>query len=361
MSQHNHQSHQHFVPRVYLQNFAKKEGNKSFIEAYNKRTNNPPSSKSIRDICVKKDFYTLKPGEGLRDLSLEKFYHKKIENIYPSVYKALTDPTVITVDPATHEYMVFTIYSFLIRTVAFNKLLRAEFNSNIQNFKFGNEIVIEIFNVQLRLPKRYDEDIKTGKIDFICHLVSLEMLKHLVICKSTSPICVYKIDDYELVTSDNPVTVYDPHNTVISIDNKEFITKFAIDRKHYVQILPTSAGISNGYISRSNRDKWFARALNDDTHANADMWVLGHESFLQNHLDFQLHQEDFQDEIAALEEIRRVQLNESIRLEQILSSYGTLSGETAKQVARMTAMKEFENDETVKRLGLILRNSGFSV
>ena len=63
--------HQHFIPRTYLKHF-KNSFDSQHINTFNKIENKFVDNIGINDICVEKDFYTLKNLSGDDKLALEE-------------------------------------------------------------------------------------------------------------------------------------------------------------------------------------------------------------------------------------------------------------------------------------------------
>ena len=82
---------QHYVPRVYLKNFATQVGKEFFINVFDKIENRYFKA-NIKKICSETDFYTLPKGSIASEdiLAIEKIYSTAIEPMYNRAYKILT-------------------------------------------------------------------------------------------------------------------------------------------------------------------------------------------------------------------------------------------------------------------------------
>src|SRR5947207_12332298 len=80
----------HYVPKVYLDKFAKQRGDEYYICALEKQTGNifNPNTKKI---CVETDLYLLEGSTEKERQLIEKLYHELFEEGYNSIHKILVD------------------------------------------------------------------------------------------------------------------------------------------------------------------------------------------------------------------------------------------------------------------------------
>ncbi|GEM_PF-6199528 len=88
--------HQHFIPRTYLKYF-KNSPDSELINAFNKE-NNVYKDIGLKDVCVEKNFYTLKHLKGEDSLVIEEYFDKEIERKFDKIYNLLITQKLRTVD-----------------------------------------------------------------------------------------------------------------------------------------------------------------------------------------------------------------------------------------------------------------------
>lgn len=94
---------QHYVPKAYLKNFAKKQGRSYMIDVYDKK-NNRFFKSNIKGICAEKDIYTLNSNSEIAKdkLAIENLYSRFIEPAYNDSYKILINPNVSEITQFQH-------------------------------------------------------------------------------------------------------------------------------------------------------------------------------------------------------------------------------------------------------------------
>lgn len=108
---------QHFIPRSYLNNFAKHEKpDKYFVFA---RRKEGVIKISTKDICVEKNLYTLPTNEQTKKFAIEKFYADNVDSVFPEVYRILTNDSLVSIDFETRLKIINTALSLYFRTPKF--------------------------------------------------------------------------------------------------------------------------------------------------------------------------------------------------------------------------------------------------
>lgn len=107
---------QHYVPRVYLKNFAEKRGTEYFVDVFNKESNSFFPT-NIKKICAGKDFYTLDDSKThVNDsLAIEKLYAKGFEPMYDRVYKLLTNENIIVINDLQRAEILLATFQLYMR------------------------------------------------------------------------------------------------------------------------------------------------------------------------------------------------------------------------------------------------------
>src|SRR5688572_12597068 len=110
-------THQHFIPRTYLQRFSISiSADKHFLTALNKQNGKVIKSISIRDVCVETDFYTLKHLSGDEKYKIEDFFSENVESKYPDVYKLLVTDKKEVISETERVHILYTTLSMYFRT-----------------------------------------------------------------------------------------------------------------------------------------------------------------------------------------------------------------------------------------------------
>jgi hypothetical protein len=107
---------QHFVPRVYLKNFAEKRGSEYYVDVYDKTTDKVFNT-NITNICAERDLYTLDEESTLSadKLVIEKFYAIGFEPMYDRIFKLLTDDTIFDLTDLQRIEILLSIFQLYMR------------------------------------------------------------------------------------------------------------------------------------------------------------------------------------------------------------------------------------------------------
>lgn len=107
---------QHYVPRVYLKNFAERRGSEYFVDVFNKETQSFFPT-NIKKICAGKDFYTLDDNNAAANdsLAIEKLYAKGFEPMYDRVYKLLTNEKITTINDLERVEILLATFQLYMR------------------------------------------------------------------------------------------------------------------------------------------------------------------------------------------------------------------------------------------------------
>jgi hypothetical protein len=107
---------QHYVPRVYLKNFATKVGKEFFIDVFDK-IDNRYFKANIKKVCSESDFYTLSKDTSVAKdiLAIEKVYGEHIEPMYSRAYKILTDDNISKISDMQRIEIILGVLHFRMR------------------------------------------------------------------------------------------------------------------------------------------------------------------------------------------------------------------------------------------------------
>src|SRR6478752_10280578 len=124
---------QHYVPRVYLKNFAKAKGRDYYVNVYDK-INDRYFETNIKNICSETNLYTLDENNRVAKhvLSVEKIYSDFIEPIYAKAYSILTNEEIFYISDLQRVEILVGLFQFYYRNpIIFRKSLKIHLE-NIQ-------------------------------------------------------------------------------------------------------------------------------------------------------------------------------------------------------------------------------------
>jgi hypothetical protein len=90
---------QHYVPRVYLKNFATKKGEEFYVDVFDKEQERHFTT-NTRNICALKDIYTLSEDQKVANdvLAMEKMYSDHFEPMFQKSYDLLVNDNFVTMN-----------------------------------------------------------------------------------------------------------------------------------------------------------------------------------------------------------------------------------------------------------------------
>jgi len=366
---HRIMKHQHFIPRSFLRNFAEGDEGKHFVDIYSKTSGKLKSPISIADVCVNKNIYTIpEPKEGDK-YYLEKFYAKHVDSVYPEVYELLTNDKITTVTGEQRLKIINCCLSLYFRTPKFLNAYNDLTDEVIDNLashadKESGIIKAKVLDESLEFHISEIEDVKrqlrvkNKKIFISTHLQAWqEYVKH----KLNSGIAVYQLeDDIDLITSDNPVNIHPIHGGNFTLFDPDNIISLALDRRHFLTIMPTSVGEDYHEIHRGYRNKWFALTTNSETAENAENWLIGYPGTINRHLQDQIHHNQITSENLQAVEDHKLMLSEMNELMEIINQVGGIYHQrVANKVREMRKLSIFENDRNFDNIIEELAKHGF--
>ena len=242
----------HYVPKVYLEKFAKQRGNEHYIYALEKQTGKifTPNTKNI---CVETDLYLLEGAtEGERQM-IENLYNELFESQYDKIYKILIDDSRDTITmEERYEIISFVVSMFYRNNVwnnGYNKLIDetlakayAMSKANEKDSFFFGEQEVSIVGKSLEDLQKENRDkdrqmIALNSIQRIFELTRMRVVNDVV--------TVVKTDDL-IVTSDNPILFRGENLNVrpIPIDPNNTLS-LPIDDYHLLQLRPWDNKLDN--------------------------------------------------------------------------------------------------------------------
>jgi len=361
--------HQHFIPRSYLNNFAKKEGDKRFIGAKDKNADDIKTV-STRDICVEKNLYTIPETQNENKFAIEHFYADNVDAKFPEIYELLTDKGITDIDLATKTNIISVVLSLYFRTPKFlnqeNKILEELVRAAHKQSK-GGDFIIEYAGEEITIyPEEVEQIIKEKKennrIKFLSqHLSAYEAF---VRSKLKDGISVYHIvDDSEFITSDNPVIIRpytDPTDKNFNPDeyNNKDINPFdkrntihvPIDSKTLLTILPNFDNYPDFKIRRLDKTKYDTLMYNHDVERYAERWILGSAEIIASHVKDQIEfDKPTPQNMVMLEDYKEktIQLKE---LYELISERGIQDAYVIEKAKYMETLKSVKEDTNFLRI-----------
>lgn len=261
---------QHFVPRVYLKNFATKIKNGYFINTFDK-IENRYFRPNIKNICSEIDFYTLPTDNSFTKdlLFIENFYAKSIEPTYSKVYNILTNNNIFEITNAQRIEIVLAVLHLHMRNP--KVLKRALFRHSTEISKLCKESVekgikgITYLNEDFSFREWNNDSI----VKYFFKNTTKEFKeKHLTITNSIVDFHKFaKIEvnitrgDAHFLTSDNPLALEDfitkqeepflKSTEFILPLNKHFIVKLYHDNTKEINVIRRGF-IPNGNVNMIN-------------------------------------------------------------------------------------------------------------
>lgn len=202
---------QHYVPRVYLKNFATKRKKGYFVDVYDK-TNERRFTTNIKNICGELHLYTLDENKHKDPFIIENIYSRIFEPIYDEVYRNLINDRLIQINPIIRDRILGAVFQLYFRN---SKILLDAIESHTSNIrtifhqtKKANQGAFRYFDYEFYTLKDLEVQIQ----EFEDHLRESFKLDHakgfynLMKKNDSQIICVYKvIDDSKFLTCDNPL------------------------------------------------------------------------------------------------------------------------------------------------------------
>ena len=273
---------QHYVPKVYLRNFAQKKGSEYYVDVFDIDTQRKFNT-NISNICAEKDLYTLEDNNLKRDkLIVEKFYADQIEPLYKKSYDILTNNKISYISDQLRLEILFGIFQLYTRNPQILKLSLKIHTNNIdhiyQNAISNNEKGITYGNIDFSFREWNKEQIlkhieeKLTKEFKERHLIGT---KDVIEFHQKSKIVVAVIkDNSNFITSDNPLTFQDitTKNNHPLLKSKEFT--IPLNPKFALTILHDNTKKSNT-IYRHFIPNGSVSAINSDIEKQCTRFLIG--------------------------------------------------------------------------------------
>ncbi|QQM25334.1 DUF4238 domain-containing protein [Elizabethkingia sp. M8] len=285
---------QHYVPKVYLKNFGKKNKRNYTIEVYDKQEKK--FFKVLTDnILSITNLYTLDlPNKKSENpLIVENVYSDFIEPMFDRAMKILFDEKRTYINNFERSEIIISILHLLYRNPHVFSRMIDEHIINIQNlydealkankseFHYLDETyIIENFNIEVI---RCDVSSKIEKIFRENHLdltaAFSEMHEFLIIEVHTIE------DDSTFFTNDNPIFFEDiTFNKSNNPFKKTVEFSLPLSKKHFVKLFHDKNMIVN-YIYRQKISNFSVSLINNETISKAKRFVICNENDYQKFLE----------------------------------------------------------------------------
>jgi len=312
---------QHYIPKSYLRNFSLKDK----LEAYSKKQNKSIGEVGINNICIEKNLYTIPNVPDDSKYKLEEYYANEIDSLYPEIHDLLVNEKVSYITTKQRVEIILTSLALYFRTPksinAFNELTDKIFEDALRYADKDGIVRLTLDDEKIEFHKSEIEIVKKenrvrNKFQFLTS--HLKYLHKLVDYKLKCGLSVFKIvDDFELITSDNPVTIRSVQGRPFNLFDPTNIINIPIDRKYFLTIFPNAENGLTDRLFRGNRDKWFALTTNYSVVEHAEDWLLGYPGAVSKYfLDMATYDKVNEDnlmEVSRMKE-RAKQLHEVLKI-----------------------------------------------
>jgi hypothetical protein len=289
---------QHFIPKSYLKNFAYTENEKYFVEAKLKAEDKPKDGLiSIRSICVDKNIYTIPNTEGSDKYEIERYYATEIDNIYPDIYRLLTDKNHTIITAEERRLIILTTMSLFFRTPKFLNYNEKRIDTILDHLVSKHQNSKEKINIQFNNDRLefFADEVETVRKELYVknkqHFLTqhLKDLHDFVEFKIDAGLMVMTIEDgIDLITSDNPVYMHSNVNHRFNIFDPTNIIQVHLDNKHYLIIYPNTEEVLTDRVFRGVQDYRAALTANLQVDRNAEDWIIGKPGTVHAHLNDQV-------------------------------------------------------------------------
>jgi hypothetical protein len=286
---------QHYVPRSYLKHFGfERKKNEYQIGVIDKELIQNAFLNNIKKVCAENDLYTLKGETEEQRQLIENFYGVSFDDSYNKVYSILTDSTIEKIGTEESKLIISTAITLLFRNPKFvnlhNDLLYESYKRAYQFTTKLNKDYFTYENIRINIKgKTLDEVYKDyiSKTKESKTLLQVEFALKLIELRKNDGINIVRIceEDQSLITSDNPIVLYNQNGGIIapfSIDN---IIKLPIDNRHNLLIYPHDKYTHQYKIKRINHTRALSKremiTSNREQQRNAIRFLLGNKEDLE--------------------------------------------------------------------------------
>jgi len=355
---------QHYIPRSYLKNFALegKKG-KQFVDVYKLDDKILLKNINTKDICFKKNIYTIPAELDETKYALEKHYAEHVDSEFPKIYKLLTDENVLVVTHKQKKQILYVFLSLYFRTPKILNL-QNEFNNEIFDTAaytvdenglikmdlYGEKIKFHINDIE-QIKKNYSE---RSRISFLVN--HLEQWPQFVEYKNDCTINIIKISDSDapLITCDNPVIIrHMVTNKFCDIYDVNSVITIPLDPIHFIEIHPNKYATGQTRINRITQDSDYVFTTNTMTQENAEMLLIGYKGTIEKYFQIQKTYENLTN-ANELEAKARFKAEQSLELLKLAENEGAASKIFINKLKELLKHPHFKDDSQLLRFKKIL-------
>ncbi|MEI6823594.1 MAG: DUF4238 domain-containing protein [Bacteroidota bacterium] len=269
--------HHHFVPQVYLKNFAhtiEKKGNKDhyYVSTFDKIDEREESKTDIEKICLKKKLYTIDSDKRQERESIENLYANTIESDYPKFYNIITDEKKFNISKEERGLIILTIINLQLRNPYLLNSINDFWMHLINTYNYPDPLNVFTEKGKILFPfetKSIDEIITDNKKENKQFFINEHLKLTFNLVKSHfNDIIFVDTDksDVGFITSDRPVLCNDIASPF----------RLPINRNFMLTIMPNKENIKYD-ISKIIRNNPFinARTFNILQYENATRQIIG--------------------------------------------------------------------------------------
>ena len=290
--------HQHYVPQGYLEPFGIEVAKDKYqIHFLSKKDLKTVQFSNVANLCAETHGYTIAGATEEERQFVENTYGRVWEDNYKKVYDAVTDDSLKHIDDDTRQLIIGTVTSLLFRTRKLKNILGRMYEDMIQSAinvsRTSNitHVTIEGYSMALdgrsakELAREYEKTQHDGQV-----LTQLRMAITLARVRRNDRVDVIKLDsDDNFVTSDHPVSIYDPTalpGDIIAPFNPTNILSLPINHKYRIEVHPPEAGRDSSFVARIHHRGLLATGemlMNHRDQVNAsELFILGSNQTLLN-------------------------------------------------------------------------------
>jgi hypothetical protein len=280
----------HYVPKVYLDKFAKQRGDEFYICALEKQTGNI-FNPNTENICVKKDLYLLEGSTENERQLIEKLYHELFEDGYNNIHKILVDDSRDSITMAERydiiSFVVSVFYRNYVWNAGHNKLMDETLakayhlsKANEKDSFFFGEQEVSIAGKSLEELQKENR----GKDRQIIALNAIQRIFELTRMRVINDVVTIVKTEELILTSDNPVSFRGENVSVrpIPIDPNNTLS-LPIDDCHLLQLRPWGDKLDNNLTMLGRMSEFsivsgvVAETNNQLQYNQAEQFLLGTE------------------------------------------------------------------------------------
>ena len=359
---------QHYIPKSYLKNFALEgKKKKQFVDIYKLDDDILIESINTKDICYKKNIYTIPSDSNDTKYALEKHYAENVDSEFPKIYKLLIDENIVEITTEQKRQILYVFLSLYFRTPKIlnlqNELNNELFDTAAHTLDKEGIIKIDFFGQKMKFHIDQIEQVKKdyserARLAFIVN--HLEQWSQFVKYKYDCTINIIKINDVNapLITSDNPVIIrhYKTNKFQGLFDPNSVIT-IPLDKSHFIEIHPNKYADGQARINRITQDCDYVFTTNAMTQENAEMLLIGYKGTIDKHFQIQNKYEDPDNGEEILKK-NKYRAEQATALFEILKKKGFVSREFIGKLKELIAHPYCKDDIQILKYKRMLSKMG---